>query len=275
MRRYPLLSGGASLAQRQPFRRLTPAGEIVEATLRDGGRLLVEPGSFIGRSVLLTGDYDPKLTRVCEATLRPGDVVLDVGANLGVVSAYAARLVGPQGRVHAFEPQPELVRLMERSMRLNDYAQVTVHEMALSDHDGVAPLYGATARRESASLHGRGSTIGEVQVRDASAVLHSLDLGPIRLLKLDVEGHEEAVLRGAQPYLRRNTPEVVLFESHGDSPFRSRPVVRLLGELGFEFFQVPKALRALRLVPLPGDETARGFDFVALRRGSDLIPRLT
>lgn len=272
-RRYPLYSGGASLVQREPFRRLTPSEAVSEATLRDGGRLYVKSRDFIGRAILLTGDYDPKLTWLCRRLLRPGDTVLDVGANHGVITAYAARLVGPSGVVHAFEPQPELALLMRRSMVLNDYRQVTVHALALSDINGSLPLFGSVASSATASLEPPASgqaSIGTVTVRRAGEVLESLALGPIRFVKLDIEGHEESFLDGARAYLRASPPDAVAFESHGNAPFTTRPVVRILSELGYVMYQVPKALFSMRLVAMNGDDVARGFDFVGLRPGTSL-----
>jgi FkbM family methyltransferase len=261
--------------QRDPFRRLTPAAEVSIAQLRDGGRLVVKTHDFIGRAILLTGDLDPKITRLCQAVLRRGDTMLDVGANLGSVTAYAAPLVGLTGTIHAFEPQQELVDLVKQSLELNGYRQATIHAVALSDSDRDAPLYGSTTSRATASLEGSGATIGTVKVRKAGAFLEALQLGPIRLLKLDIEGHEESFLRGAFQYLSQNPPEVVAFESHGDDPFQQRPSVTLLRELGYAFFQIPKALLSLRLIPIESNDTSRGFDFVAVRLGSPLADSLT
>jgi FkbM family methyltransferase len=267
-RRYPLLIGSSSLVQCQPFRRLIPAEDVVVADLRDGGKLLVKSHDFIGRSILLTGDYDPKITRVCRTVLRRGDTMVDVGANLGVVSAYAARIVGPTGAVHAFEPQQDLAALIKRSMAINGYDHVTVHPVALSDSTRSAPLYGSESSRATAALDGSGPSFGTVSVCHAGDTLSRLEMPTIRLLKVDVEGHEAPFIRGAMGYLRQNTPDVVVFESLGDEPFRQREVVRLLRDLGYTFFQIPKALVSMRLRPVTGDETSRGFDFVAARPGS-------
>jgi len=275
---YPFLSGRASLLRHQPFRRLVGKDRVALARLHDGGRLYVKVDDLVGRPILLTGDYDPKITWLCKRVLRPGDTMLDVGANLGVVAAYGARLVGDLGTVHAFEPQPDLVELMTRSMAVNGYRQVTIHPIGLSDVDQQLPLYGYRSNLGAASLHADGEDdpiIATVQVRRAAEVLESLALGPIRMLKLDVEGHEEPFLRSATSYLRSNTPDVIAFESHGDQAFSERPVVSMLRDLGYEFFQVPKALLVMKLLPIRGDKTSKGFDFVAIRASSDLIRTLT
>lgn len=276
--RYPLLSGGASLVQREPFRRLTPAEAVCLANLRDGGRLFVRSQDFIGRAILLTGDYDPKLTWLCRQVLRRGDTMLDVGANQGVVTAYAARLVGPTGFVHAFEPQPELAALLSRSMTLNGYHHVQVHPYALSNSDGHRSLHGPPGSSGMATLEpdGGGSVLAEsVEVRRAGDVFQAIALSPIRLLKVDIEGHEESFLQGCLDYLRRSPPEVVAFESHGVAPFHARPAVAMLRRIGYAFYQVPKALVAMRLNPVAGKDTGRGFDYVAVLPESEAARRLT
>lgn len=82
-------------------------------------------------------------------------------------------------------------------------------------------------------------------------------------------------MRSATEYLRGNTPDIVAFESHGEQAFSKRPVVSMLRELGYELFQVPKAMLVMRLVPIRGDKTSRGFDFVAIRPSSGLVRTLT
>jgi FkbM family methyltransferase len=277
-RSYPFLSGRANLLQREPFARLLPAEEVSLARLTDGGRLLVKGHDYIGRSILLTGDYDPKITWLCRNVLRPGDTMLDVGANMGVVSAYAARIVGSSGAVHAFEPQPELAALATRSMAINGFHHVVVHPIGLSDSERRLALYGSPSNLGSASLQAgdpADELIGTVQLKRAADVFESLQLGPIRMLKLDIEGHEESFFAGAGSYLAHNPPDVIAFESQGSEPFAGRPVVALLGDLGYDFFQVPKALLSMRLIHVAPGKTAAGFDFVAIRPGSRLAAVLT
>src|SRR5439155_22518055 len=124
---YPFFSGCGTLANRPFLRRLTPAGAVVTTTLRDGSRIRVRPGDYIGRALYFFGDFDPKLRWVFDRLLRPGDVVFDVGANFGAMTLFAARRVGPGGAVHAFEPQPDLAALVRESAALNGYGNVRVH----------------------------------------------------------------------------------------------------------------------------------------------------
>ena len=88
-------------------------------------------------------------------------------------------------------------------------------------------------------------------------------------MKLDVEGHEGAVLKGAEPFLRQHLPTLILFESHDDGdPFWSRSSVRVLGRLGYDIYEVGKSLLRLRLrsVPAGSEPRGRGYDYVAIVR---------
>lgn len=136
------------------------------------------------------------------APLRPGDVVVDVGANHGFAACWFAR----QGaRVLAFEPSPQVYRLLERNVADNGLAdRVRTFPEAVSDHDGAAELLVSPALGGGTStLHPELAAANalpisgrtEVRVRSLPAVIRELGLGRIRLLKLDCEGSELAILR--------------------------------------------------------------------------------
>ncbi len=267
---YPFLSGCGRLANTPPLRWLAPSGEA-EARLRDGARMQVPLDDHVGRSVYFFGDLDPKLTALCARLLRPGDTVLDIGANLGLVSLLAAGMVGPTGQVHAFEPQPALARRFRRSLAANGYRHVEVHPVALGREDGTLTLDIPADNRGAASLvRSRGGRRVDVPVRDASALFDALDLGPVRLVKIDVEGFEAEVLGGARRYFAAHPPDALVFELNDGStqPFAERPVVRLLNELGYGFLDLRRELLRLRLRRVPFDARETGHDILALRRGA-------
>ncbi|HEY3673355.1 MAG TPA: FkbM family methyltransferase [Acidimicrobiia bacterium] len=138
--------------------------------------------------------------------VAPSSTVVDIGAHKGLYSYELSRLVGPEGRVHAFEPQARLARYLRRAFR--DDARVVVHENALSDSSGVRTL--------SIPDRGKGLVLGhatlEVQhgAHNESVETHCLDelgLSP-SYMKIDVEGHELAVLKGSMTTLARAHPVV-------------------------------------------------------------------
>ena len=152
------------------------------------------------------------------AILRPGDRVVDIGANCGVYSLPAARAVGGEGRVWSFEPARGTADLLARSIAANSFANVALIRAALSDHSGEARL-GTGAQSELNTLQA-----GEPGVTGAETVaLTTLDLWAaengwpaIDFLKLDAEGEEPNVIRGGARFFERASPLVMFEVKHGN-----------------------------------------------------------
>jgi FkbM family methyltransferase len=149
--------------------------------------------------------------------VRKGDVVVDIGANAGLYTHRLAQLVGDAGHVHTFEPEPSNLHLLRAACGWR--TNVTIHPVALSDRRGEAelhvPVLGESPVTAMASL-----VASEVRTQTTHATvkvqLECLDAifgadGPvIPFIKCDVEGHELAVLRGAEQTLRRCLPAILI-----------------------------------------------------------------
>ena len=157
---------------------------------------------------------DPKLFDTVTELVRPGDVVWDVGANVGLFSFSAAFAAGPTGRVVALEPDPFLANLLGRSAAAlpEGYAPVAVLPVAVSDEVGLDQLSIAGQGRASNTLGFGMSQLGGLR-RTQTALCLTLDwllqyLPPPDVLKIDVEGVEGAVLRGASAVLATARPRI-------------------------------------------------------------------
>ncbi|MEO6880094.1 MAG: FkbM family methyltransferase [Mycobacteriaceae bacterium] len=141
--------------------------------------------------------------------VRPGSTVWDVGAHKGSYTWHLARLVGPGGRVHAFEPQPDLAARLAQGVP----AQVTVHGVALSAEHGTAPLtvpvWGRTRMQGHASLEGHNATGPDQTVDVPTRTADSFHHCPT-FVKIDVEGHERTALRGAEETITRARPVLLV-----------------------------------------------------------------
>ena len=141
--------------------------------------------------------------------VKPGDEVVDVGAHKGAYTWHLARLVGKAGIVHAFEPQPDLAGRLHRAVP----RQVVVHECALSDREVDLPLsipvWGRTRLQGHASLEAGAPGSTDISITVPTRRLDQCGVNP-RFCKVDVEGHEVAVLRGAEETVRRCRPVLLL-----------------------------------------------------------------
>jgi FkbM family methyltransferase len=146
--------------------------------------------------------------------VAPGQTALDVGANKGAYTWWLARAVGRRGRVVAFEPQPDLARRLRRAVRGRSFRHVRVEAVALSDRSGEGSLHTPGAAHWEATLEARapraGSVSRAVPVWRLDEFLPRLGLERVDFIKIDVEGHELAVLHGAAAVLARDRPTLLL-----------------------------------------------------------------
>jgi FkbM family methyltransferase len=154
----------------------------------------------------VVGDADIELVR---RLLRPGDVFVDGGANIGLFSLVAARSVGPSGKVVAFEPAPATRAALRGNLELNALPWVEVRPDALGARPGTLELVTFTGDRSGLSSFNPADAAGgrKEQVR---VVMLDEALGEevvkVRLLKLDLEGAEYGALQGASGLLGRRSP---------------------------------------------------------------------
>lgn len=175
------------------------------ATVEMGGHVVVvdpEEPAF-GAAIARHGTWEPHLGALLDRNLRPGDVVVDVGANVGVFAFRAARLVGPAGRVIAFEPDPANAALFLRGVAANRFGHVTLFPLALSDRRAVFALQGGA----NAWLVPAGATEVMAQAVPGDEVLATEPR--VDFVKLDIEGHEPFALRGLARILALHRPLVL------------------------------------------------------------------
>jgi FkbM family methyltransferase len=244
---------------------------VAIAKLRYGAQAVVFVNDYLGRSMYLWGEYDPRINAVADAVLRKGDTALDIGANLGVTGIFASKCVGPTGTVHLFEPQPLLASCLRTSLLINGYSHSFVHECALSDHSGQAKMeivdstnWGRT--RLSSQAMEPSQTIG-VRIENAGEYLISLGCARAALIKLDVEGHEAVILSSIVKWLHKACTPVILFECHWEgNAFEEMESVRILSGLGYEFLGIDRRpYWRTRLNPITEEQRPSGYDFVAVR----------
>ncbi|HEY7140268.1 MAG TPA: FkbM family methyltransferase [Methylomirabilota bacterium] len=160
-----------------------------------------------GRAIVATCDYEPHVRRFLKESVHAGQVVVDVGANVGCLSFQAARLVGDRGRVIAIEPNPDNVQLLFAGIVMNGWRNVEVWPCAAWDAPGIMSLKGGGSNTYVV----RAAPIGEgrayTQLIRLDETLAHVDR--VDLIKIDIEGHEPHAIRGARGLIEKHRPTLL------------------------------------------------------------------
>ena len=229
------------------FRLRHPGDNPVRDRLPGGIDIHLYPQGQVAEFLAFQRFFERTELALVRACLKPGMKVVDVGANIGLYSVLAAKLVGPTGAVWAFEPSPDTFSALQRNLSLNRCDHVRAFQLALSDTpDATLPLrtdqgYGDAYRYlvQSSTAKppdGADTTLVPVTTLDqwgASAGLRDIDF-----LKVDIEGGEYRLLLGAVDILKSSPDVTILFECEADwcarSGCRQEDSMDLLGSLGFK-----------------------------------------
>ncbi len=155
--------------------------------------------------------HEPLASQLLSGLVKPGDCVLDIGANIGYYTLLLARLVGPSGEILAAEPHPGNFRLLCHNIWLNQVTNVRLVQAALSDREGMAALYLSAASNwhtlaEESQTGGKKVVVPTVTVDK----LRELWGRRVSFLRMDTEGYEGHILRGAERTLREDRPNIVI-----------------------------------------------------------------
>ena len=191
----------------------------VQTVSRRGITWSLDLDEGIDLAIYTFGCFEPATTRVLEESILAGDVVIDIGANIGAHTLPMAQLVGETGRVFAFEPtgfaHAKLVRNLELNTQLA--SGVVVEQMFLTDSSTESvpeAIYSSWPLKEGSNLHKKHcgaakDTLGTAAMKlDDYVVTHSIQR--VDLIKLDVDGYECHVLRGAAHILKTHRPVIVM-----------------------------------------------------------------
>ncbi|HEX4348460.1 MAG TPA: FkbM family methyltransferase [Vicinamibacterales bacterium] len=236
--------------------------------------IYVSPGFwFITRndhlsSQVFAGSFETNECAAFASVLRPGMTVLDIGANVGFYSLLASRLIGPGGRVIAFEPSAREGRRLALHLRINGARNVTTEPFALGERNEEATFY-VVEERDSGCNSFRPGDLGLPTTPVTVSVKRLDDCLPrgtrIDVVKIDVEGAELSALRGGEQMFRRDRPPVMCeIEEIRIAPwgYRGRDIVDLLAGWGYEW----SAITEHGLRPLSGSESEFSGNFLARPR---------
>jgi FkbM family methyltransferase len=170
----------------------------------DLGKFYIDDNPALVKKKLRSGKpWEPHLIERLDDHIVPGTTVIDVGAHIGALTVPLAHMVGPEGRVYAFEPQRKLFRELVHNIRINELSNAIPLRFAASAEPGIIEM-NPTHRFDGQTQIGMGGDKAEARTID------SFRFSNVSLIKIDVEGHEAAVLKGAKETIQTFHPAIFI-----------------------------------------------------------------
>lgn len=184
----------------------------------NGLRMHLDARDLVPRTILANGVYEPVTMRLIEDHLTPAGTFIDVGAHIGLHSLRAAGKVGPNGKVISVEPNPDTLRELRRNIALSKLNQVVVQPVACSDKESTLDLFAgslantgmSSLSKRTAEAEGESGRQFKVRARPLDDIVAESGLQRVDVIKIDVEGAELFVLKGAMHTLQRFHPFLVM-----------------------------------------------------------------
>jgi FkbM family methyltransferase len=229
-----------------------------------------DPHSQLQWNLLLQGFFEREVNAFIRSALKPGEVFFDIGANVGCYTLQAAGLVGPQGRVFSFEPDPQVFEILQANIGLNSLAQVHALNLALGNRAGTLPFYRAAAGPfanalgsvHRSSWHDGGGAVN-VKMDQLDDVAPEFGLTRLDLIKMDVEGAEYEVIAGAERTLAAHRPRIVMeINLHAAEASGWKPI-QMVSRLRGWRYRIQCLDEAGSLQTLPADLDNSSFTLVA------------
>ena len=202
------------------------------------------------------GDWFEDEIKFLRTALQPGNHVVDIGANYGVYTLMAAKSVGAEGRVWAFEPSHRTAAWLRQSVTENRFENVELIEAAISNRVGNGSLLvDRNSELNRLGTQSQSENTESVELVTLDRVASTLGWPQIDFMKIDAEGHEIQVIEGGREFLSRMTP-LIMCEIKASDEFDFRPASSLL-ELGYESYRIVPGLGVL--APLDLRQPVDGF----------------
>jgi FkbM family methyltransferase len=224
------------------------------------------PG-YRGTAPMYFGSYALPVVHAMERILRPGDTFLDVGANIGYLSAIAAGLVGPKGQVHSFEPVPAYYARLYRLAEMNPDYRIHANCCAAGETPGTAKIYVTREAGQNTMVAGYKTAAEIVSTADVTVVrldsyIGERHLSRVALIKIDAEGFELPILKGLRGYWESTgqRPPILCEIAPGAFPLMKRS----LGDLADYILQFGYTARDLI-------DSSAPVDLKAIRNVEDVL----
>jgi FkbM family methyltransferase len=234
---------GVAPAYRAVFQRVRPHG-ITQITTKEFPLFVNADGGGLHRILLEQGVYEPDTMALMKTLVKPGMSVIDIGSNIGYFSVLCGRLIGSSGRMICVEPAPENVDLLTRNIALNGLAdRTTIVPLCMGDAETTVTLHRDKTNQGNHSI-AAGNIVSErdsvdVRCTTLDSLLATYAMPRVDLIKMDVQGSELRVLKGAAKTLAAHPEAKIIIEFW---PFGLRnagaepeEVLKILRDAGYHF----------------------------------------
>jgi len=224
-----------------PMMKETDSSKCLEI---QGHKMLLDEGDSLNLSV--NGIYERLETGLVQKEVKQGDIIVDIGANIGYYTLMFAKLVGQSGRVYAFEPDPTNFEILKKNVELNGYENVVLVKKAVSDKNGTTKLYLSENKADHRIFFSNDESerksidIETVRLDDFFSQMGARR-ARISFIKMDIQGAELSALNGMKDLVSLNKPKIVTEFSpiqHKRFGYDYRHYLNLIYSLGYAIFEV-------------------------------------
>ena len=226
-------------------------GKFEKVKIFDGSYLWVDPRDYIGATIFFFRDFDKSISKLLSDLLKKGDVFVDVGASCGIESIPCAKIVGQKGRVFSFEPHEISYNLLSKSLLENKLNNVVTMPFAVCSNDETKSLSVQPDNYGLSSILAFEEGHIPVKCIKLDSIKYLLNT-KIKILKIDTEGHELEVLKGAKEIFEVNKPDYVIIELLPKNTVHlfDREEYKFLKSYGYRARQIKKHFCDYRLTDL-------------------------
>ena len=185
-----------------------------------GDYFLLNEISWVDKNIKDFSVWEPESTSVIKNLVKPGDVVLDIGANIGYYTVIMSKIVGKTGKVLAFEPTKHFFDVLQSTVEINNLTNVQLYDFGISDNNSESEI---SIGEHSATIHwlkdserngGIPISVEQIILKRLDDIISSMNIDKLDFIKIDVDGHEPAFLDGAWETLNKYKPTILMEIDH-------------------------------------------------------------
>ncbi|PKP57304.1 MAG: hypothetical protein CVT88_09110 [Candidatus Altiarchaeales archaeon HGW-Altiarchaeales-1] len=206
-----------------------------------GSKMYIDPKRNPAIALYEIGGYENAETELFESQINEGDVVIDIGANVGYYTLIATKLVGKNGKVYAFEPDPTNFSFLKRSVEINNYGNVICEQKAVSNENGKLKLFLHKFQTGAYTIVGGGNNYVEVETVKLDDYFENKNF-KVDLIKMDIEGAEGLALEGIKKILDEDKDIKIFSEfvpkALEKSEINGENYLNMLTNSGFSIYEI-------------------------------------